>query len=168
MLPSSTSPRISSSASSTSINNSLSPGPILLNNATNNQQQLIANTITTQSVVSPSVPIDDFDIISFSEQELKEIEKSFSVGAMNAFGLKSTETEILNQIDHSSMIQVRAFLSSMEIELKNSNELNNKFDSFQSISQAFQEKEKSIANLVKDLKTISKSIDDINNKIHQQ
>ena len=81
---------------------------------------------------------------------------------MNAFGMKQTESEILNQIDHISILQVRSFLGSMEIELKNPNvfssSASNEFDSFQSVSQAFQEKEKSISNLVKDLKIITKSM----------
>ncbi|KAG2385969.1 hypothetical protein C9374_003118 [Naegleria lovaniensis] len=136
-------------------------------------------TTTTQTQIHTSSQPSN-DIIGFSEEELKSIDQSFSIGAMNAFGMKQTESDILNQIDQISLLQVRSFLGSMEIELKHPNIFCNNmenssgssghamnFESFQSVAQAFQEKEKSISNLVKDLKIITKSIDDINQKIHQ-
>lgn len=55
-------------------------------------------------------------LVDFADEELKEVDKSFSSGELNAFGGK--EESILKQIDNISQLQVRAFLSSMEIELK--------------------------------------------------
>lgn len=54
--------------------------------------------------------------LRFAEEELKEIDKSFSAGELNAFGNK--ESLVLKSIDTISQLQVKAFLSSMKIELK--------------------------------------------------
>ena len=58
----------------------------------------------------------DEESLRFAEEELKEIDKSFSAGELNAFGNK--ESLILKSIDTISQLQVKAFLSSMKIELK--------------------------------------------------
>jgi hypothetical protein len=55
-------------------------------------------------------------LVENAEAELKEIDKLFSSGELNAFG--GREESILKQIDGISQLQIRAFLSSMEIELK--------------------------------------------------
>jgi hypothetical protein len=54
--------------------------------------------------------------MDFAEEELREVDKLFTTGELNAFGSK--EESVLKQIDNISQLQVRAFLSSMEIELK--------------------------------------------------
>ena len=54
--------------------------------------------------------------LDFAEEELREVDKLFTTGELNAFGSK--EEAVLKQIDNISQLQVRAFLSSMEIELK--------------------------------------------------
>ena len=63
-----------------------------------------------------SKPDENAFLMENAEQELKEIDKNFSSGELNAFGGK--EETILKQIDNISQLQIRAFLSSMEIELK--------------------------------------------------
>jgi hypothetical protein len=111
---------------------------------------------------------NDDDSMGFAEEELRHIDKSF-----NAFGGNNKEQTILNQIDKISQLQVKAFLNSMEIELKFPNvyikSINDDFeeqDKFSQVNKAFQEKEKAISNLVKDLESISVGIDKINNQMN--
>ena len=57
---------------------------------------------------------DEFN--EFAEEELIEVDKAYTSGELNAF--EGKEESILKQIDNISQLQVKAFLSSMEIELK--------------------------------------------------
>ena len=132
----------------------------------------------------------DLSLITIAEDELLRLDKSFEIGALNAFD-KSKEHQILNLVDRISQMQFNAFLTSMEIELtfpnvsstsggsgsdkkkKNSETSTGYFNHrqwddfeeeghFVNVSRAFQEKEKSIANLVKKLDGIGHGIDSIN------
>lgn len=64
-------------------------------------------------------------IMDFAEKEMEEIDKNFNAGVMNAFGISSKEYDILRQIDHIGQLQVRAFLNSIEVELKYPNVFDN-------------------------------------------
>mmetsp|Transcript_8612 Transcript_8612/g.12708 ORF Transcript_8612/g.12708 Transcript_8612/m.12708 type:complete len:148 (+) Transcript_8612:26-469(+) len=97
--------------------------------------------------------------------------------AMSAFG--GRETSILKQIDTITQIQVDSLLSSMEIELKypncvddGINEPTSSYYSFEKsnfndVSNQFKEKETSVIKLGKKLQSISRAIDKINKEINQ-
>lgn len=133
---------------------------------------------------------EQMKLMSFSEQELLNIDKSFSMGNMNAYGNIQKEQQILNLMDRVSSLQLKSFLNSMEIELnysaaedKHSNssesddtarksQKKNEYDDFEdesafgNISKTFKEKERAIITLLKDLDQIQDGIEQINNLIH--
>jgi hypothetical protein len=133
---------------------------------------------------------EQMKLMSFSEQELLNIDKSFSMGNMNAYGNIQKEQQILNLVDRVSSLQLKSFLNSMEIELnystaeeKHSNlsesddtarksQNKNDYDDFEdesafgNISKNFKEKERAIITLLKDLDQIQDGIEQISNLIH--
>jgi hypothetical protein len=73
-----------------------------------------------QKLDNENVEDNDF-MMMLAEEELEHIDRSFTAGTMNAFGVSVKEADVLKQIDHIGQLQIRAFLNSMEIELKYQN-----------------------------------------------